>query len=165
MEMTGSREGVALKSAVLAAGVLALWTLLGDRIDVYMRMATVTYALMVLGYSYRRTFVPLHAALMSAAVVADLVLLLAVEMKRGAIKTAVGLTLDFWQQAHVVSSSMAVLLYVPTIALGVSAYRSRSRGLPRRGTPGIHKRLGTAVMVFKTLGFVLMFTMVSRLKG
>lgn len=141
----------AVAAATILVGVLA---------TPYMAAATVAYGLLSLGLYFRKDR-KIHAALMATAIATDLAVLLVVEWQRGAIKTAASLSLSSLQQAHIAFSTLAVLSYLPVAVLGVSYLLGKSAGRSRRW----HVRLGLLAYVCRTLGFVLMFTMLSRVKG
>lgn len=123
----------------------------------YMRAATVTFGVLLAGAGVRRISVRAHALLMTSGVLADLALLLLVELNRGAIKTATGLKLSPLQNAHVLFSTIAVLLYLPALYLGM-----RSKG--RKVAPGEvnHRTLGELALLSRAAGYFLMFSMLGR---
>lgn len=126
----------------------------------YMVCATVAYFFMIAGLILReekRT----HFILMIMATMLDLGVVLSLEVQRNAIKTAVDMTLTPWQQSHIFTSLAALLLYFPVVGLGI--YKAVS---PQQyqGIKGTHARLGVAAFVLRSLGFALMFTLLSHVK-
>ena len=122
----------------------------------HMLWASGTYYLMLGGLLFRCTR-GLHICLMSIAMLADLSLVLLLQFQRNAIETAVSFTLSPLQQAHVGASTIALLLYFPTLYYGIRRARSRDFSLEERQR---HLRYGLTAFFFRTLGFLLMFSLV-----
>lgn len=124
----------------------------------YMALASFAYGLLCWGLVYRRQREK-HTLFMNLGIALDLSLVLLLELQRGAIATAVDFSLNTWQQAHIACSSLAVLLYLPTAYLGWQRYRTPQSSLALREW---HKRCGLAAFAFRTLGFILMFSLLSH---
>lgn len=124
----------------------------------YMTIATVAYLIMLAGV-LRHSQKEIHIPLMSFAVVIDLSLVLFLEFDRSAIASAIGGKLNFWQKGHILFSTLAVALYIPTMILGTKALTQKGRRLQN------HKYLGKIAFVFRTLGFILMFSLLSHVKS
>jgi hypothetical protein len=137
----------------LSAG-LVLAALLGVFTTAYMGIATFAYLLMVLGIIWRRRAREIHRQLMFAGMGIDLTLVLLLELQRSATATAFGFKLGPWQMAHVLASTLAVALYLPMIYLGMKLWENETAG--RRN---LHRRLGYLTFFFRSLGFVLMFSL------
>lgn len=135
-------------------GVLAL---LGFFVTPYMLVATFAYLCLFVGMLSRRSK-ELHARLMVTGMVVDLLLVLILEWQRAAIKTAFGFSLTVPQQFHILFSALAVVLYFPVFYLGFRRYR----GLTTGGQNRLHLRLGVMAFAFRTLGFILMFTLLTK---
>lgn len=121
-----------------------------------MRVAGIAYALMATGVWMRKKSKRAHAALMSSAISLDLMLVLILAVKRNAVATALEFSLGPWQQAHIAASTVALLLYFPIVALAVARLRNPN------GAPELkawHARIGILAFVFRTIGFLLMFSM------
>lgn len=123
----------------------------------YMALATFSYCLMVAGVACRRGARHAHRAFMLSAVVIDLALVLALEWQRGATATAFAFTLSPWQTAHVAASTMAVILYVPLLWAGLRLWRMEHPSRRR-----LHRNLGITAFLLRTLGFLLMFSLLGR---
>jgi hypothetical protein len=141
-----------------AAAVVSAFSL----VTPYMAIATASYLLLVRGFFASRGDRRTHGMFMAAGVLTDLVLVLTLEAQRHAIDTAVSLSLNAWQQAHVVCSTMATVLYVPLLITGVMMFRNPNL---RARFGRFHAPVGTAAFVFRTLGFFLMFSMLGRVNG
>lgn len=122
----------------------------------YPWFATFAYLLLLTGFSVRRTHRDLHVGLMSAGMGLDLIVVLLLEFGRDAVATAMGPTLSGWQQTHVISSTLAVLFYIPVFILGFLRWRG-SRSLGQRAW---HVRLGYCALACRTVGFAFMFSIV-----
>ena len=145
----------AMLSCLFGSAVFAL--ALGAFTTPYMGVASFAYALMVLGIAYRRRARETHRQLLFIAMGVDLTLVLVLEVLRGATATAVGWKLGPWQMAHVVASTLAVACYLPMIYLGMKLWEGETPG--RRV---LHRRLGWLTFFFRTLGFVLMFSLLFK---
>ena len=99
-----------------------------------------------------------HVTLMSLGIAGDLGLVLLLEFQRDAINTAVSFSLSPLQQAHIGVSTIATVLYIPTLYFGIL----RSRGaLDGRGRAR-HLTFGLLAFLFRTLGFIFMFSLLGR---
>lgn len=123
----------------------------------YIAIATLAYSLLVVGLIYRKNR-EFHVRMMSSGIGLDISLVLFLEVTRNAIKTATGFSLGPFQYVHIVSSTLAVLFYMPIIFSGVKMYRGQYAPW-RRGT---HIRIGIVAFVFRTVGFLTMFSMFKR---
>ncbi len=140
--------GIVLGAIVLTAG-------LGQFLSIYMAIATTAYITMLFGVVLRKDK-SLHMALMSTAMLTDFLLVLALEFTRSAVNTAVSFEMSLPQQAHIGFSTLAVLLYLPILILGLRRYLAREGGFATRYW---HIRLGVAGLVFRSLGFIFMFSL------
>jgi hypothetical protein len=120
---------------------------------IFMAAATVAYGLLVLGLVFRFNR-RLHPVLMLAGMIIDISIVLILEVQRNAIDTALSFSLGPMQQAHIGCSTIALLLYFPTIAMGWKLWK---RG-PQPGLRKWHIRVAVASFCFRTLGFLLMLS-------
>ena len=118
----------------------------------YMGAATFAYFLMVTGIFYRKRDREKHRALMIAAMSIDLFLVLLLEFQRDAIGTVIALDMGFLPLAHVAFSTAALILYGPLIFLGRKLWAGKESRL-------WHRRLGLTAFALRSLGFVLMFSL------
>ncbi|RZM23629.1 MAG: hypothetical protein EOO88_25535 [Pedobacter sp.] len=137
-----------LGAALLFAAGLAAFT------TAYMGVATFAYALMILGMAWRRRARETHRQLMFTGMGIDLLLVLILELQRSATATAFGFKLGPWQMAHVGASTLAVALYLPMIYVGMKLWENETAGRRK-----LHRRLGYLTFFFRSLGFVLMFSL------
>lgn len=120
----------------------------------YMYIATAAWLFLVLGYVKRKNRF-YHVLLMLLGLSTDICMVLYLQITRGALQKAVELSLTPLQQSHVVTSTVALVLYVPVIFLGFRLLTGNfSSGLKR-----MHVRLAVTALVFRSIGFVLMFSM------
>lgn len=126
----------------------------------FMVAATLAYWCIVLGISARKSDRRRHLSLMSVGIALDIGIVLTLEVQRHAIDTAVQMSLNPLQQAHILFSSFAVLMYMPLVALGVLHFFGRAITVSSRW----HRRLGTAAFAFRTAGFILMFTLLTKIQ-
>lgn len=120
---------------------------------IFMAAATVAYGLLVLGLVFRFNR-RVHPVLMLCGMIIDISIVLILEVQRNAIDTALSFTLSLMQQAHIGSSTIALLLYFPTIAMGWKLWKQG----PRPGLRKWHIRVAIASFCFRTLGFLLMLS-------
>lgn len=120
----------------------------------YMTMATLAYVLMSAGVIFRRERIA-HARLMGTAIFIDLALVIILQIQRSAIQVAIGFELSWLEKTHILFSLLAVILYVPMIYLGLLRYRNKATSFQKT----LHHRLGIFTFIFRTLGFVFMFSM------
>jgi hypothetical protein len=122
---------------------------------VFMAAATVAYGSLVLGLIHRRNR-SLHPKLMLLGMAIDLTIVLILEVQRDAIGTALSFSLAALQQAHIGCSSVALLLYFPTLYLGWMLWSAKGGPQHRK----LHLRVAITAFVFRTLGFLLMLSFV-----
>ena len=85
----------------------------------------------------------------------DFLLVLYLEITRGAVEKAATFTMSAPQQIHIGLSLVALLLYVPMIVLGQKlAKNPNSTDIRKR-----HRALGITTFAFRSLGFAFMFSM------
>ena len=123
----------------------------------YMAFASLAYFLMCLGI-LNRTKPKVHSKFMLIAMLIDFSIVLTLEIKRNAIKTALEFTLSPLQQTHIAMSSVALLFYFPIIYLGIKALNYQLTKKERK----IHMRLGIISFIFRSIGFILMFSMLKH---
>lgn len=125
--------------------------------SLYMALASTSYAFLVVGLLVRRTHLKTHVVLMNLGILIDLGLVLVLEFQRDAIATAISNKLSTFQQCHVAASSIAALLYLPVLSLGWIRYRN-----PKTKYRDWHSKMGLAAFFFRTIGFLLMFSMLYK---
>jgi hypothetical protein len=127
-----------------------------------MMVATFAYGLLIIAVSMRKKNRDIHARLAASAILMDLCLVLVLQVQRHAIQTAVSFTLSPLQQSHVIASTIATLFYFPTLYYGSSLYRRR---VPKGAHAEYRKKhllAAKAAFFFRTLGFILMFSLLGR---
>lgn len=142
--------------ALVACGILSCIAVVATP---YMAFATATYGALVLGYALRKVDFKAHGILMTIGVLGDLSLVLALEVQRHAVNTAMAFTLSPIQQTHVFCSSLATALYVPLLVTGLLLMKNP---VARQRFRKTHSRIGSVALVFRTLGFLLMFSMLKH---
>ncbi len=123
-----------------------------------MGIASLAYLLMCIGLHLRKKRA-VHIFFMNCAIFLDIALVLTLEIQRDAIDTAFSFTLLPLQQAHIVMSSIATLLYIPVLYLGWRGYLKKLTSKQRSW----HLRLGISAYFFRTMGFILMFTLIETI--
>lgn len=119
-----------------------------------MYIASFAWVCLVLGYS-RRHDLKQHIPLVAAGIILDILLVLYLQFTRSAIQTALGFSLGPLQQIHIGFSTIALLLYFPTMYLGYKLKTDLGNGELR----GTHKKVAISSLIFRTLGFLFMFSM------
>lgn len=123
-----------------------------------MAMATLSYSGMVAGY-WQRLNRALHVRLMTSAILIDLALVLILEFQRHAVETAIAMKFGLLQQAHIGTSLVATILYFPILGMGYYLWNN-----PNPKIKNWHMRVGKTAFFFRTLGFILMFTLLVQEK-
>lgn len=138
------------------SGIIFLWTTL------YMGLASFAYFLMLGGLAHRRK-PSVHVKFMGASMLLDLSLVLVLEFQRSAIGTAIGMKLGPLQQGHIVSSTLALVLYFPVFYLGWRSHVLAAKGVaPKRKW---HVGLGILAFGLRTIGFILMFSLLQVVRS
>ena len=122
-----------------------------------MGLASFNYFLLLVGFFLRKSNRRAHAGVMTTAIVSDVGLVLYLQFQRNAVATALAFKLSYANQAHIFFSTLAAVLYVPVLGLGYRLLTYREGAMKWRAT---HIRLGIAALVFRSLGFLLMFSMI-----
>lgn len=124
----------------------------------YMAFAGLTYFTLVFGLVNKKNKY-LHVRLMSTAMIVDVSLVLLLEIQRNAIETTLESNLNWMQQTHIYSSTLAVLFYIPAAILGYKLYNNL------KSSRAWHLRLGGLAFLFRTIGFILMFSLIEHVKN
>jgi hypothetical protein len=125
-----------------------------------MGIASMAYTAMVLGIAFRKDR-KLHGTLMGSAMMLDVGLVLFLQLTRDAVGTAMGPSLTPMQVLHVSTSLLAVLLYAPLVYLGLRSKKGNASAAERRN----HRLIGMGAFLFRTAGFLSMFSMLGRGQG
>ena len=152
----------------ITATLVAL-LILNHFITPYMSLAAIAYTLLVAGLIFRKNR-KIHPILMSAGIALDLTIVLTLQLQRDAIQTALKFSLSPLQQLHIGCSSVATALYIPVVVLGVLLLKSAQ--LSSKSQPDLkmkrqvwrfwHLRLAVTAFIFRSLGFLLMFSMLEK---
>lgn len=128
----------------------------------YMALSTISYAVLVCGMIFRKHS-HWHALMMGSGVLLDLTIVVILQSTREAIETATGGALTPFQLTHVISSFFSVMSYFPLVILGLWIFVRDRRDPGRRAWAKWHRRVGVFALFFRTLGFVLMFSMLWKI--
>jgi hypothetical protein len=115
---------------------------------VSMWIATTAWIALVLGYT-RRKHKRQHIPLMLFGIFLDLALVLYLQWTRSAIQTALEFSLSIFEQMHIAFSTTALVLYFPTVYLGVRLLKGLSNDKIRK----THRIVASSALIFRTLGF------------
>lgn len=116
-------------------------------------IAAVAWVLLVIGL-VKRDRRTVHVTSMLVAFALDFALVLYLQVTKDAVQRAVGFELSSLGQLHVLTSTVAILLYLPVFWLGCKLMRGSATPVDRRW----HIRLALTAFIFRTLGFTLMFS-------
>lgn len=120
--------------------------------SVYKVIATVAFVLLLAGW-WKRKSRDAHIRLVMAGILLDLGMVVWLEVERSVIAAAAGAkSYDGLEIAHIVTSSIAVALYFPTMYFGSKLMRGDGSVRAK------HKWVANAALVFRTLGFALMWS-------
>ena len=117
-------------------------------------LAAVAWLLLVAGWTARRRR-RLHLSLVVPGILLDLAMVVALELERSVIEKTVSEPFTLPQQVHIGASLLAVLLYFPTVWLGL-------RLLFGRPDPRVrvrHRRFAVTALVLRTVGFAFMWSL------
>ena len=104
----------------------------------------------------------------------DICLVLYLQLTRRAVQKALGFDLELLQQIHIGCSTLALLLYFPTLYLGVQLLRTKapsvlcadsaildmqSEASRRMSLRRWHIRFAQSAFIARTLGLLFMFSM------
>lgn len=145
-----------LLAAAFANAAALVW--MTQIVTPYMVIASTAYSALGWGIVFRRDK-KIHTVLMNLGILFDISLVGVLELQRAAIATAASFTLTGWQQGHIAASTLALLLYFPILWMGWGLYRGK---LAREKYRSLHLRLGYAAFVLRTVGFLLMFSMLEH---
>lgn len=120
-----------------------------------MYVAAFAWLCLVVGYFNRRHRAR-HITLMLAGIFIDIALVLYLQVTREAIQKALRFDLAILNQLHIACSTAALILYFPILYFG---FRLMKGDMSVRGT---HQRIGTIALLFRTLGFTFMFSLIGR---
>ena len=123
----------------------------------FMAFAALTYFILLFGLIIKKNKY-LHVRLMSTAIIFDLSLVLLLELQRHAIETTLQNELSNLQRAHIYCSTLAVLCYIPTLILGLRLYKNKP------SSRKWHLRFGGFAFLFRTIGFIMMFSLIEFVK-
>ncbi len=121
--------------------------------SLYQILATLSYIVLFSGILLRKNR-KVHPPFMLVGVISDIVLVLILEFSRGAIETAFSGSVTLFQGVHIVTSSLAVLFYLPTVYYGFLRLKPK----PSQKVKKRHKLLGVTAFTFRTIGFIFMFS-------
>lgn len=142
-----------MKKYLLAVGLILLIIIFSYTSNIYMSLASLSYFLIVWGFLVRKTNKIQHIRLMNTGILIDLGLVLTLEYQRQAIDTALSFNLSWPEQAHIGFSTLATVLYIPLLITGWRMYLK-----PNPKIKKVHLPLGVSAFVFRSLGFIFMFT-------
>ena len=115
-------------------------------------LATLAWSLLALGWTQRARR-RVHVPLVLGGIAVDLTIVALLEFNRGVVGMAFTGTWSLVEVAHIGFSSLAVLLYLPTLVLGFRLLRD----LGNVGLRTAHRRVATAALVSRTVGFACMW--------
>lgn len=140
----------------IATAIMLAWT------TPHMTIAMIAYFLLLIGLQYRRSNQRVHAILMSSGIGLDIALVLLLQLNRDAVGTAMEFSLPILSQLHILFSSLALFLYFPILFLGFMRLKKRYTGKTSRQW---HIRLGILAFSFRTIGLVLMFSLLEHFRA
>ena len=117
-----------------------------------MCFASFAWLILIIGYT-QRFHKNRHVPLMIAGILMDFGLVGYLELTKHAVETALEFKLSLLQQLHIASSSVALILYFPTLWLGFALVRGQLQHKTA------HIRVAKLALLFRTIGFILMFSM------
>lgn len=125
----------------------------------YMGVASLNFFLLCVGITYRH--IPkYHSRTMSFAMISDVLLVLVIELQRSAINTAASFNLNIFQQLHIITATIAVVLYFPTFYYGLKRLKGTDAN-----TNSKHFKLAIGAFTFRAVSFFLMFSLLDHVNN
>lgn len=115
-------------------------------------LATLAFLLIVLGWTQRRNRAR-HVPLVLSGIALDLALVIWLEVSRGVVEKTVTQHYSLLRWAHIGSSTLAVVAYLPTLWLGFRMMRSSADAALRRR----HAAVAVTALLLRTIGFICMW--------
>jgi uncharacterized membrane protein YozB (DUF420 family) len=119
-------------------------------------LATLAFVLLALGWTQRRNRAR-HVPLVLSGIALDLALVVWLEISRGVVEKVAGaephVPFPAVRWAHIASSTLAVVAYVPTLWLGFRMLRSPGDAALRRR----HAAVAVTALILRTIGFLCMW--------
>lgn len=113
-------------------------------------LATLAFGLLVGAWTLRRRR-SLHVPLALAGLALDLALVVYLEVSRSVVEKTMTEDFSALRWVHIWTSTLAVLLYLPTLWYGFRLLRGDESVRPR------HKRFAVAALLLRTVGFACMW--------
>lgn len=148
--------GVLIVLVVLAVLVVVVVAVLTTP---QMAIATLAYVLLVAGLFVRKTHRNLHVALMGAGIAIDWTVVGVLQFQRDAVQTVIEDSLSLFQTFHAATSAVAAAFYIPTVIIGILLL---ARPDLKVGWLGRHRFIALTAFVFRSLGYVTMFSMLKQ---
>ncbi len=117
-----------------------------------MFVASFAWLALLLGFVFRRKRL-LHVVLMHTGILLDIALVVYLQIARNALQTAMSFSLSLLEQLHILFSLAAFSLYFPVLYFGWKLFRGDET------VRTLHRTLAVLALMCRTLGFVLMFSM------
>ena len=114
-------------------------------------LATLAWLLLVAGWAARRNR-RVHVPLVLAGIALDLALVGYLEFSRHVIEKTVSEQFSAMRWAHIATSTIAVVLYIPTLILGFRLLRGGDFVVRRR-----HAAVAVTALAMRTVGFICMW--------
>ena len=115
-------------------------------------LATLAFVLLALGWTQRRNR-GRHVPLVLAGIALDLALVVWLELSRGVVEKTMHDHFSVLRWAHIWSSTLAVVAYLPTLWLGFRMLRSSGDAALRSR----HAAVAVTALILRTIGFLCMW--------
>lgn len=129
--------------------------LLSVRMSIYMYIAAAAWLLLLAALLCRKKR-RVHVPLAVSGIMLDATLVAYLQYARSAVQTALSFSLTPLNQIHIGCSTIALLLYLPVLWLGILLLCCGRSGRLRRW----HIRFASSAFFFRTLGFIFMFSLI-----
>ena len=116
-------------------------------------LAVIAYLALVVGLVMRKRR-RIHVGFMVTGITVDFCIVIFLELTRNVTGLALTEAQEPLEYAHIISSTIAFLLYLPVVSLGVL----RLRNIGPKRLRSWHIRLGITAFIFRTLGVLFMFS-------
>lgn len=100
----------------------------------------------------------LHAPLMLSGIFLDMAIVCYLQVSKNAVQTALAMNMSPLRQLHVVSSTLAFILYPAVLYLGCELLQGKRKLI------SLHVRLAIASFAFRTIGLLCMLALAFNTK-
>lgn len=157
-----SKSQINLTRIAILFSSLVVFGMLLNLGRIHMALAAFSYGLLNLGLTYRRTNRVTHARFMTLGILIDFSLVLILQIQRSAIQKALAFDMQYIQQLHILSSTLATLGYFPVLYYGRKLLVGANDKETQFDLRKKHIKIASFTFFFRTIGFITMFSLLDK---